>query len=188
MACWIFNSLYDLHNPNVPCSPWRRVPAAVNLSLPHITAIFTHKDKCIRLQVQSASPCVQTITSQLPAVPTINHPHTSLKLLTLLRQAYFLIFPSTKPAILFIRMLVMITFTIDEHFGLVNILHRGQRKVEQSAKCGKHTCCQPYYPWESTLYNLSKWKYQLHFQPGVHLKFKIHHAWSFYNLMGIAEY
>jgi hypothetical protein len=24
--------------------------------------------------------------------------------------------------------------------------------------------------------------------PGIHLKFRIHHAWTFYNLMGIAEY
>jgi len=47
-ACFL--SFCDLHNPNVPSSLRHWVPAVVNLSLPHTTSKFSHKDQCIRLQ------------------------------------------------------------------------------------------------------------------------------------------
>ena len=81
---------------------------------------------------QSVCVCVQNTTLQLPVVPSINHLHTTLTLLTLLPPAYFPILPSTYLAILFTWMLVVINFIFDKQFGLVDISHRGDGGKENS--------------------------------------------------------
>ena len=48
-AAW-FLSLYELHDPNVSSSLGHRMPAAVNLSLPHSYFHPPHKDQNVRLQ------------------------------------------------------------------------------------------------------------------------------------------
>jgi hypothetical protein len=77
---------------------------------------------------------MQNTTSQLPVAPSINHQHTTLKLLTLLPPAYFPLLPSTYLAILLIWMLVVTNFTYDVQFGLVDIGHRGPEERRTVSK------------------------------------------------------